>query len=157
MTMVPIAPGSPGCYENYPSAPVLPRRSATMGRAVGRGTVTGMAAASVTIVTVLPPLIGLAGEPAGWVFVLGFYTVAAAVVGTLPGALAGALLWLLARAGASPLPLRLAGGAAGAAAAALVSAPLFLTSWPGAVVAALCGAFAARWVADGPDARPSDD
>ncbi|MFT4294568.1 MAG: hypothetical protein QM582_04050, partial [Micropruina sp.] len=55
------------------------------------------------------------------------------------------------RAGAAPLAVRLLGGAAAAATAAAVCAPLFALSWPGAVVAALCGSFAARWVAWGSD------
>ena len=104
----------------------------------------------------LPPAIRLPDEPVLWIVLLPLYTVAAAIVGALPGALVGGLLSALARAGATSLPIRLAGGVAAAAVATVVSTPLPLASWPGVVVATLCGTFAAPWVAWGPY-RPTLD
>ncbi len=156
MTMAPTPSGPPGGYENYPSPRLTGGRRPEAALAMGRGTLVGMAAAAATVIAVLPPLIRLPDEPALWIVLLPLYTVATAVVGALPGALVGGLLSALARAGATSLPIRLAGGVAAAAVATVVSTPLQLASWPGAVVAALCGAFAAPSVVWGPY-RPTLD
>lgn len=157
MTMAPTPFGSPGAYENYPTPRPSGGRRPETALAIGRGTLVGMAAAVVTIIAVLPPSIVRPEEPAlSFVLLIPLYAVAAAVVGALPGALVGGLLSALARAGATSLPIRLVGGVAAAAAAAVVSTPLQLASWPGTVVAVLCGAFAAPAVAWGPY-RPTLD
>lgn len=153
MTMAPTPSGSPGRYENYPVLrPAIAGPQAT-ALAMARGTLAGMATAATTIIAVLPSAIWPSEDSLGWIFLLVIYTFAAAVVGALPGALVGGLLSALARAGAASSAIRSVGGFAAAAVAAVVSTPLYLTSWPGTVIAALCGAFAAPAVAWGPYRR----
>lgn len=150
MTMAPPPSGPPGRYINYPAAwPPAPRRRQTT-LAMARGTLAGMATAATTVIAVLPSAIWPSQDSPEWIFLLFWYALAAAVVGALPGALVGGLLSALARAGAPSPAIRLIGGIAAAAVAATVSTPLYLTSWPGTVIAALCGAFAAPAVTWGP-------
>lgn len=156
MTMAPTPPGPPGRYENYPvPRPVAARRQVT-ALAMARGTLAGMATAAATIIAVLPSVIWSSEDSLGWIFLLAIYTFAAAVLGALPGALVGGLLSALARAGAASAAVRLVGGFAAATVAVAVATPLYLASWPGTMIAALCGAFAAPAVAWGPY-RPTLD
>ncbi len=156
MTMASPPSGPPGRYVNYPAAhpSTLRRQHTTL--AMARGTLAGMATAAATTVAVLPSAIRSPEDSLLWLFLLVVYTVAAAVVGALPGALVGGLLSALARAGATSPAIRLAGSLAAVAVAATVSMPLGLASWPGTVIAALCGAFAAPAVTWGPY-RPTLD
>lgn len=139
---------SPACYENYPPVSV-PSPQSGIAWAFGRGSVAGMASAASTVVALVPPRIWADAEPSGVAVITIVSTVIAAALGALPGAVVGGLLAALARAGAPPLAVRLLGGSAAAIVAAVVGAPLHLVSWPGLMVAALCGGFAARWVASG--------
>lgn len=143
-------------YENYPLviAATEPAPGPRIAEGAGRGLLIGMAAAALTIIAGLPPRLEL--EPTAVVVLTVMYTVIAAVIGSAPGAAVGAILATLARMGATRLPIRLIGGAAAATVAAAVSSPLNILNWPGAVVAALCGAFAAPWVAWGSDRRTLD-
>ena len=100
MTMAPPPSGPPGRYINYPAAwPSTPRRRQTT-LAMARGTLAGMATAATTVIAVLPSAIWPSQDSPGWIFLLFWYALAAAVVGALPGALVGGLLSALARAGA---------------------------------------------------------
>lgn len=144
-------------YENYPGPPIPAASQPRRAGGVGRGSVAGMATAAMTMVGT-PPLRFAPDLPwVAYAVAMTMYTVIAALIGALPGAVAGGLASALARAGASPLALRAAGGLAAAAAATLVNASLAtlvnaslaLLSWPGLVIATLCGAVAAPWVAWG--------
>lgn len=144
-----VPPRLPVVYENYPGPvtgpePVIEPRVAG---GAGRGLVTGMSAAALTVIVGLPSRFAPEIEPTAVIGLTVMYAVAAAVIGTAPGAAAGAMLAALARAGATRLPIRLIGGMAAATAASAVSTPLCLLNWPGLAVATLCGAFAAPWVA----------
>lgn len=147
-------PGPVARYENYPGEPPALSREPRIAPGVGRGAVTGMAAAALTVITVLPPRFSTDIEPAAAAYIVVMYSIVAAVFGTAPGAAVGALLTALARAGATRLPIRLLGGLAAPTVAALVSAPTHVLGWSGVVVATLCGVFAAPWVAWGPG-RPT--
>lgn len=147
-------PATPSLYENYPGEQIAARREHPVGRGAGRGAVTGMAAAALTVLVVVPPRFGPEIEVIGILFLLGLYAMMAAIAAAAPGAAVGGLLTALARAGTTRLPIRLLGGLAAVASAALVTAPLQILDWPGAVTATLCGAVAAPWVAWGSD-RPT--
>lgn len=142
-------PRPPIGYENYPGPPIPAASQPRRAGGVGRGSVAGMATAAMTMVGVLPLRFAPDLPWVAYAVAMTMYTVIAALIGALPGAVAGGLASALARAGASPLALRAAGGLAAAAAATLVNASLALLSWPGLVIATLCGAVAAPWVAWG--------
>ncbi|MFT4225100.1 hypothetical protein [Micropruina sp.] len=116
---------------------------------MGRGSAAAMGAAAITVVGTLPPHL-LADVPfVGAIVATGLYTVIAALVATVPGAITGWLLSALARAGASQAPVRLAGGLAAAVTATLVNLPMQFLSLPGVVIATMYGVVAAPWVAWG--------
>lgn len=145
---------TPSLYENYPAQPTAASPEPRIAKGAGRGAVTGMAAAALTVLGVLPTHFAMEVAPISAAFLLLFYAVMAAIVGAGPGAAVGWLLSALARAGGTRLPIRLIGGLAAATTATLANAPLQILNWPGVVIATLCGAFAAPWVAWGSD-RPT--
>ncbi len=152
-----ISPDPPARYENYPDEPIVVSREPRTAPGVGRGALTGMAAAALAVFAALPMRFGTDLDPGTVIFVLSLYAVAAAtVVGAAPGAAVGGLLTVLARGGVTRVPIRLLGGLAAAATSTLASAPLLSYNWSGVIVATLCGTFAAPWVAWGPD-RPTLD
>lgn len=148
-------PEPPSLYENYPVEPIAPPRRRPIARGAGRGAVAGMATAALTTLAVVPPRFGPETSFLGAVVMLTlFYATLSAVVAAAPGAAAGGILSALARAGATSVPIRLLGGLAAATSAALANAPVQILDWPSAVVATMCGAIAAPWVAWGSD-RPT--
>lgn len=139
---------TPMQFENY--LPPLPVDQSTgVGRGALRGAVAGMGTAALTMWASLPYPSDAGYAPIEVVCVLLIYGTFASVIGILPGLALGATLANLARLAVPSALLRLIGALGSLLCALVVSTSLRLAGVPGLLVAVLCGAGGALWVARG--------
>lgn len=132
-------------FDNYP-LPAPESGGPSAGRGAARGTLIGMGAAACTVLAMFPPL-QLRGYALQTLIGLLVAMALGAVIGAAPGAVVGVMLTGLARHNGPPTALRIVGAGCAAGLAFLVGASIGSAGAGAVIVAMLCGAWAAPWVA----------